>query len=77
VTPHSYDADATRPWSVWWVHVEGTDLPALLTAIGLNASQPTATLSDPARTFALAESICDDLAADETSATLTAAAGGA
>jgi transcriptional regulator GlxA family with amidase domain len=32
---------------------------------------------DPARTFALAESICDDLAADETSAALIAAAGGA
>jgi len=76
-SPHSYYADPTRPWSIWWVHVEGTDVPALLTAIGLTAIQPTATLSDPVRTFALAESICDDLATDETSATLTAAAGGA
>ena len=75
--PHSYYADATRPWSIWWLHVAGSDLPALLTAIGLTATQPTATLVDPARTFALAESICDDLAADETSAALTAAAGGA
>jgi len=75
--PHSYYAHPTRPWSIWWLHATGSDLPALLTAIGLTAARPTATLVDPARTLALAESICDDLAADETSASLTAAAGGA
>ena len=45
--PHSYYADATRPWSIWWLHVAGSDLPALLTAIGLTATQPTATMVDP------------------------------
>jgi len=75
--PHSYYADAVRPWSIWWLHVTGSDLPALLGAIGLTANSPVARLIDPPRAFSLVESVCDDLAADETSASLTAAAGGA
>ena len=46
-----------------------------LAAIGLPPSAPTAPITDPYRAFGLAESICDDMARDETSASLTAAAG--
>ncbi|MET1007820.1 MAG: AraC family transcriptional regulator [Propionibacteriaceae bacterium] len=76
-TPHRYYADAERPWSIWWLHVTGSDVRSLLSAIGLTTEAPTATLADPLRVFGLVESVCDDLAADETSASLTAAAGGA
>lgn len=75
--PHRYHADAETPWSIWWLHVTGDDLPDLLAAIGLTAAAPTAPLADPFRAFALAESICDDLARDETSASLISAAGSA
>jgi AraC family transcriptional regulator of arabinose operon len=75
--PHSYYADADRPWSIWWLHVTGADVPVLLGAIGLTAAAPIASLEDPLRIFGLVESVCDDLATDETSASLTAAAGGA
>jgi AraC-like DNA-binding protein len=75
--PHSYYADAQEPWSIWWLHVVGEDVPDLLAAIGLTSSAPTAPITDPYRAFGLVESICDDMARDETSATLTAAAGAA
>jgi AraC family transcriptional regulator, arabinose operon regulatory protein len=73
--PHRYYADAQEPWSIWWLHVTGEDVPDLLAAIGLTPSAPTAPITDPYRAFGLAESICDDMARDETSASLTAAAG--
>lgn len=76
-TPHRYYADADRPWSIWWLHITGSDVSSLLSAIGLTTQAPTALLAAPLRIFGLVESICDDLAADETSASLTAAAGGA
>lgn len=76
-TPHRYYADTRRPWSIWWLHVTGSDLADLLAAIGLGVAAPTANLADPYRAFALVESICDDLARDETSASLISAAGSA
>lgn len=75
--PHRYYADAIRPWSIWWFHVTGGDVPDLLSAIGMTATEPTGPLVDAHSAFALAESICDNLARDETSASLTAAAGAA
>jgi len=59
------------------LHVTGEDVPDLLAAIGLTADDPTAPMTDPFRAFALAETVCDELARDETSASLTAAAGAA
>jgi AraC family transcriptional regulator of arabinose operon len=75
--PHRYYADVAQPWSIWWLHVTGEDVPDLLAAIGLTAGAPTAAITDPIRAFALAESVCDDLGRDETVASLTAAAGAA
>jgi AraC-like DNA-binding protein len=74
---HRYYADARRPWSIWWLHVVGEDLPDLLRAIGLTAEQPTGQLVDPPAAFGLVEHICDCLERDETWASLTAAAGAA
>ncbi len=28
--PHSYEADTEHPWSLYWMHLDGTDLPGLL-----------------------------------------------
>jgi AraC family transcriptional regulator of arabinose operon len=75
--PHRYYAHSTTPWSIWWQHVTGDDVPELLVAIGLTAEKPTAAMADPYRAFLLVESVCDDLARDETSASLTAASGAA
>ncbi|GAA1571631.1 AraC family transcriptional regulator [Kribbella hippodromi] len=75
--PHSYYADPDKPWSIWWLHLAGSDLPALLSAVGLTPERPTGLMADPIRLVELVASICDDLAADETQASLTAAAGAA
>lgn len=74
---HRYYADAGRPWSIWWLHVTGEDVPDLLAAIGLTADVPTAPMADSIGAFALAETVCDHLETDETWASLTAAAGAA
>ena len=73
--PHRYYADLDQPWSIWWLHLTGEDVPDLLASIGLTAAAPTAPMTDPFRAFAHTESVCDDLARDETFASLTAAAG--
>jgi AraC family transcriptional regulator, arabinose operon regulatory protein len=73
--PHRYYADATDPWSIWWLHVAGADVGDLVEAIGLTVRKPVASLSDPLAAFALVESICDSLERDETWANLIAAAG--
>ncbi|MEU4769998.1 AraC family transcriptional regulator [Actinosynnema sp. NPDC023794] len=75
--PHSYYAAAAEPWSIWWLHITGDDVPDLLAAIGLTVAAPKAPIADPVRAFAFVESICDDLAHDETAASLTSAAGAA
>lgn len=73
--PHRYYADTKRPWSIWWLHVTGADVPDLVDAIGLTVGKPVASLTDPVAAFALVESICDSLERDETWASLIAAAG--
>ena len=75
--PHRYYADEDDPWSIWWLHVTGADLTDLLAAIGLDLAQPTAPVADTVQAADLIESICNDLARDETSSSLTAAAGAA
>lgn len=75
--PHRYYAHPTTPWSIWWLHVLGEDVPDLLEATGLTAVGPTAPMTDPFRAFSLVESVCDDLDRDETAASLTSAAGAA
>lgn len=75
--PHRYYADEDDPWSIWWLHVTGADLTDLLAAIGLDLVRPTAPAADPVQAAELIESICNDLARDETSSSLTAAAGAA
>ena len=51
----------------------GADIDSLLRIIGLTAEQPTAEMSDAARIFDLASSICDDLYVVKSSANLIAA----
>lgn len=76
-TPHRYYADLDQPWSIWWLHLAGSDVASLLRAMAVTVYEPTAALTDPLRAVALIASVCDDLAAGDTHACLTAAAGGA
>jgi AraC family transcriptional regulator of arabinose operon len=41
--PHSYGADADRPWSLFWFHAAGSSVPAYLENFGASVSNPVVT----------------------------------
>lgn len=51
-TPHEYVASVTDPWTIWWLHVRGTDV-ADLTEPMLGISHPVASLRAMDQTVAL------------------------
>lgn len=75
--PHRYFADELHPWSIWWLHITGPDVPGLLEAIGLTAQEPVAPVLDLYQMARLVEMVCDAMRQDETSASLAQAAGAA
>jgi AraC-like DNA-binding protein len=44
--PHSYGADPHHPWTIWWAHIVGHDVPELLRATGCTANAPTVKVAD-------------------------------
>jgi AraC family transcriptional regulator, arabinose operon regulatory protein len=75
--PHRYEADAEEPWTIWWMHLVGQQVPSLLAAIGATPEQPVFGLGDPARVVALIDTIIRRMERDETMATLLASSGAA
>ncbi|WP_170140885.1 helix-turn-helix domain-containing protein [Allonocardiopsis opalescens] len=45
---HRYGAGANTPWSIWWMHVVGDDVPALLRSVLSMRGAPAFTVSDMA-----------------------------
>ena len=39
-TPHSYGADAEKPWSIMWVHCRGIEIPIYVERLGVTISAP-------------------------------------
>lgn len=75
--PHRYQADPRDPWSIWWLHLVGSDLADLLAASGLSSTRPVAQVVDPTEAAALIDQACRSLGRDETTASLVEAAGAA
>jgi AraC family transcriptional regulator, arabinose operon regulatory protein len=75
--PHRYEADADEPWTIWWMHLVGQQVPSLLAAIGATPEQPVFGLGDPARVVSLIDTIIRRMERDETMATLLASSGAA
>lgn len=73
--PHAYGASADDPWTIWWCHVRGTDVPELVDAIGARPDAPTVTLREVETVTALLDEIAVTLARDTTPARLLATAG--
>lgn len=46
-TPHGYGADDDDPWSIYWVHCAGTQLPAFLDLLSITPDAPVLTLPAP------------------------------
>ncbi len=74
-TGHSYGASPDDPWTIWWCHVRGTDVPELLDASGITAERVTLSLRAVERVTSLLDEISVAMARDSTPARLTATSG--
>ncbi|NAS26378.1 helix-turn-helix domain-containing protein [Herbidospora sp. NEAU-GS84] len=75
--PHAYGASAEAPWTIWWCHLRGTDLPELLEEIGAGPSRPVVSIRRLDRAVALLDEIVTIMERDHSPAALTGAAGAA
>lgn len=74
---HSYGSDPDDPWTLWWLHVDGRDLPEFLAAAGMTVASPVRTLTDLYRIVALVEEVVQLMERDISTASLLAASGAA
>jgi AraC family transcriptional regulator of arabinose operon len=72
---HSYGASENNPWTIWWCHVRGSDIPELVGAAGIRHDRLTLSLRALDRITALLDEISTSLARDSTPATLLATSG--
>lgn len=75
--PHAYGADPAEPWTLWWLHIAGLDLPEVLAAAGMTARAPVRAVADSYRAVSLVSEVITLLGRDSTNATLLGAAGAA
>ncbi|WP_216845352.1 helix-turn-helix domain-containing protein [Rathayibacter sp. VKM Ac-2857] len=75
--PHGYGADDEDPWTLWWLHLTGSDLPEFLRAARATADAPVRTLSDVYAAVALISAVISHLERDATTNSLLAASGAA
>lgn len=76
-TPHAYGADSQDPWTIWWLHMEGSSLPHLIAACGSSEQRPVIDVPGLAAGTALIGEAIDHLDRDETLPSLVAASGAA
>jgi AraC family transcriptional regulator, arabinose operon regulatory protein len=74
-TPHRYGADQRDPWTIWWLHAEGVDVPTLVDAVLGADRQPVIPVRDMFGAVALAQQVVSEVERDETRASLYAAVG--
>ncbi len=60
-TPHAYGASPSSPWTVWWCHLRGSDVPELVEALG----SPVVPIRYLDRAVALADEIVGRLSRDD------------
>jgi len=74
---HVYRADPEDPWSIWWLHVTGSDVPELVAAICTPESGVVLAPRDVYSAVAAIERAVVALERDETDASLYLASGAA
>ncbi|MFC6083511.1 AraC family transcriptional regulator [Sphaerisporangium aureirubrum] len=75
--PHSYGASTDAPWTIWWCHLRGGDLPELIDEMGASPSRPVIPVRRLDRAIALLDEIVTILERDHSPASLMGAAGAA
>jgi AraC family transcriptional regulator of arabinose operon len=76
-TPHAYGAADDAPWTVWWLHVVGADIPGLIRALGSTVDSPVLSVPDVTRAVALIDEVILVMERDDSQPTLQEAAGAA
>jgi AraC family transcriptional regulator, arabinose operon regulatory protein len=74
-TPHSYGADDEAPWTIWWCHLQGSDLADLWEAAEASVARPLISLRAVDRVTVLLDEIVTSLERDQSPARLLATAG--
>lgn len=77
--PHRYSADPRDPWTIWWMHVAGSDGDAFVQAITQATGElcPVLAVHDPYAARAMIEQALVELERDDTIASLLSASGAA
>ena len=75
--PHAYGSDEDDPWTLWWLHAAGRDLPEFLDAAGMTIDTPVRKPSDLYPVVSLMTDVLRWMERDSTTPTLRAAAGAA
>jgi AraC family transcriptional regulator of arabinose operon len=75
--PHSYAADVDDPWTLWWVHVDGRELPELLGLGNVRVDAPVRSIADMYATVSLVKEILSWMERDTTPSSMLAATGAA
>ncbi|GAA1581722.1 helix-turn-helix domain-containing protein [Actinoplanes couchii] len=76
-SPHAYGADRSEPWTLWWLHVTGRSVPALVELIGASVSAPVRVPADAHGLALLAAEVVAWMERDATRASMVAASGAA
>lgn len=76
-TPHVYGSDPEDPWTIWWVHVAGTDVAELIAASGASPQRPVLELESIEKIVALLDEIVTALERAPSNARLLRASGAA
>lgn len=74
---HEYLANEDDPWTIWWFHAVGDDVPDLLTRAGVDVTGPVLTPAEPHRLVGLVDEIIARMASDDSTHTILAASGAA
>ncbi|UKA75599.1 helix-turn-helix transcriptional regulator [Arthrobacter sp. FW306-07-I] len=72
---HAYGAATHDPWTIWWCHVRGSDVPELVTEAGIRPDGPIIPLLAVDRLTAMLDEIITALEKDQSPARLVVTAG--
>lgn len=75
--PHAYGASRADPWTIWWCHVQGTDVPDLLAVAAPPRERPVLALRNTDRVISLLDEVVSAMERDHTPARLIQASGAA
>ncbi|HJW00519.1 MAG TPA: helix-turn-helix domain-containing protein [Arthrobacter sp.] len=72
---HAYGASHEDPWTIWWCHVQGTDVAELIGESGVRPDLPIIALAAVDRLTSMLDEIITALEQDQSPARLVATAG--